>query len=348
MLDNGTDSRPQDTDGGPARSRGEPSRGRFGYLIVLALIAVAACLLILMSLRNSPRQAAAEVPVSEVAERATDTQTFRGHGTVVPKVRVEVASEVPGRVVFIHSQLRAGGLLRANEPIVQIDPSGYELAVRHARAVVDEARARLDLELLATGLHQWEGPPASWEREADLPVLHEPRVRRARAVLESAKAQLALAELQLGRTVVTLPVDVWIARETVSLGQYVGAGRPLALAYGTEAFRVEIPIRDEELAWLGTLGGSIMPGFDSSGSAPISAQVQAVLAGGEHTWQGVVVGTTGQVDPASGKMTLVVEVPQPLATSGGRLPLLPGLSVEVIVVDNRETDAQLNVGRAGE
>jgi multidrug resistance efflux pump len=252
---------------------------------------------------------------------------------------VEIMAEVAGKVVYVHSQLHAGGLIRANEQIAQIDPSGYELAVRRARAAVDQARAKLDLDLAATGIRQSQGRSLEAEGQVDLPaILHQPLVRQAAAALETAQADLAMAELQLSRTSIVLPFDVLVAGETVSLGQYAGVGRSLAVAYGTQAFEIEVPVRGEDVDRLG----------DGAELTQTSVEVKAVSAGGEHAWPGRVLRTTGRVDPESGMTSIVVEVPQPMETSGDRPALLPGTAVEVCLGDNRMADAVDDAENVGE
>ncbi len=256
--------------------------------------------------------------------------------------------EAPGRVVYTHSQLRTGGVIRANERILQIDPGSYELAVRRARAAMDEAQARLDLALSAAGLRDQQGRPLDSERQVDLPrILREPQIRQAEAALESAKAELARAELELSRTAVALPFDVLIVGRNVSLGQYADAGQSLAVAYGTDAFEIEVPIRDEDLARLAASAGVSLPGRDSQ-AKPAFAEVGAVFAGAEHTWQGRVVRTTGEMDRASGLISVVVEVPQPLDASAGKPPLLPGTAVEVLIADNSKGGTSENAERVGD
>jgi multidrug efflux pump subunit AcrA (membrane-fusion protein) len=253
---------------------------------------------------------------------------------------------VAGRVVYVHSQLHAGGLIRANERIAQIDPSGYDLAVQRARAVMDEAQAKLDLELVAAGMRRQAGQPFDAEGQVALPaVLHEPLVRQAAAALELAKAELATAELQLSRTSVVLPYDVLIVGEPVSLGQYVQAGRSLADACGTETFEVEASIRSEDLCRLGRLEGVGFAGPAPQGPRP-AAEIKAVFAGREHTWAGEVVRTTGRVSSESGMISVVVEVPQPLEGSAERPPLLPGMAVEVFI-GGEKAGAVIGIGDTG-
>jgi multidrug efflux pump subunit AcrA (membrane-fusion protein) len=304
-------------------------------------LAVVACVVILLMHKDPPQKAAAEVPGDGMSrsDAPASPAVIRSRGIVTPKVRVEIMPEVAGKVVYVHSRLRAGGLIRANEQIARIDPSGYELAVRRARAVVDEAQAKLDFELVARGMRQPQGRLVDVEGQVDLPaVLYEPLVRQAEAALESAKAELAMAELQLSRTSIVLPFDVLIDGPTVSLGQYVGVGRSLAVAYGTDAFEIVAPVRDEDWGRLG----------DGAGPAQTSAEIKAVLAGREYVWPGRVLGTTNRVDSESGMTSIVVEAPRPMETSADRPALLPGMAVEVCV-DGERTDGALddaeNVGK---
>jgi multidrug efflux pump subunit AcrA (membrane-fusion protein) len=143
--------------------------------------------------RTNPQQEVAVIPQDRgpQAERPEAPAVIRGRGIVKPKVRLEIMPEVAGKVIYTHSQLRAGGLIRANEMIAQIDSSGYELAVRRAQAAVDEAQARLDLELAAKGMPKLQGRSLDVENQVDLPaVLHEPLIR-SRAVL-SRRSDLAM------------------------------------------------------------------------------------------------------------------------------------------------------------
>lgn len=321
----------------------DSGRTRSPRLTLIALgVLVLTALTLLLVRKDPPRRVAAGVPatVASQPDVAKTPTVIRGRGIVTPKVRLEIMPEVAGKVIYVHSQLRAGGLIRANEKIVEIDSSGYELAVRRARAAVDEAQARLDLALAAKGMRPSQGNLRSPEDQVNLPaVLQEPLIRQAMASLEFAKAELAIAELQLSRTTIVLPFNVLIEGETVNLGQYAQVARPLAVAYGTEAFEIEVPVRIEDLVGL-DLSES------DGGAEPILrfAEVKAVSAGREQTWPGRVLRTTKRVDPESGMRSIVVEVPEPLKTSPDRSALLPGMAVEVFLADT-PTEGGGNAGK---
>lgn len=315
------------------------SAGRSRLQVLLGLLALAVAILLVMVsvwLRRPPQRAAAGISVPPVSARAAGVpdipQAIRRRGHVSPGVEVDIMPEVAGRVIFVHSELKEGGVIHAGEKIVQIDPSDYELAVRKARAMVAEAQARLEIETSAMDIQRrdWRQLHGGAEPESPL-VLGEPLARQARASLDWAKAQLAAAELQLQRTVLSLPFDVLVAARSVDLGQYVVVGHPLATVYGIDVFEIVIGLEEEELARL----DGIEACFPSSGgSAPenrIPVEVKTSLAGRGQTWRGYISRVAGRVDRTSGAIPVVVEVPRPLEAPGGVAPLLPGASVEVFI-----------------
>jgi membrane fusion protein, multidrug efflux system len=319
-------------------------RSRRVMRIVLGLFALAAAVIFLVH-GEPPQKVVAEPPqVLPPSEAPEKLEAIRGRGVVAPKARIEMMPEVAGKVVYVHSQLHAGGLIRANERIAEIDPSGYELAVRRAQAAVDEARAKVDLDRGAAGLRQLQGWSLDVEDKAALPaILQEPLVRQAEAALESAKAELVMAELNLSRTSVVLPYDVLIAGQTVSLGQYADAGRSLGVAYGTDAFEIEVPVSSEDLSRIG-----VPEGGQEREQTQATVEVRAVWAGRECVWPGKVVRATNKVDPATGMTSVVVEVPQPMEIAADRPALLPGMAVEVYFDGGRTAGGPDDAGNVGE
>ncbi|KPK37420.1 MAG: hypothetical protein AMJ65_14585 [Phycisphaerae bacterium SG8_4] len=304
-------------------------------IIALAVLAV----LILIKYRKPPQreEPVALSPLVEVEQlMVQDIQMIvRGYGTVSPRVEVEIVPEVPGKVVYVHPLLKAGGLIRAKERIIQIEPRDYELAVQQADATVAEAQVRLDTEKAEADVarQEWEQLHPNTEPSSPL-VLRQPQIRRAEASLKSAKAQLAVAELRLERTSLSLPFDVLVMDERVDLGQYVVVGQSLGSAYGVEAVEIEVPLEDDELAWFDVFDSTAQLNGNKASAKPCTAQVKADFGGAEHIWEGRVVRTTGQVDRTSRMVSVVVEVANPFDTSGGKPPLLPGVFAEVLIEGN--------------
>jgi len=306
-----------------------------GFLTILIIILGIAGALIFYKFKKQPEQEeqAMKIPLVKVEKvNIRDIpMIIQGYGTVTPKVEVDIIPEVSGKVVYMHPELKVGGLIRANEKILQIDPRDYELAVMQAEAAVADAVVMLDKEKAEALVAQkeWQQIHGDAQPTSTL-VLREPQIRKAEATLDSAKAQLATAELRLERTILSLDFDILITSENVDISQYVVTGQSLAKAYGTEAVEIVVPLEDNELAWFDVFDNSIL-GSDKSNSNKTIATVKANFAGTQQIWNGYVVRTTGQVDRTSRMISIVVEVPEPFKVTEGKAPLLPGIFAEVSI-----------------
>ena len=290
-----------------------------GVLFVIALV----------KLRKPPQRVEPEIlaPLVKIELlKARDIQmVVVGHGSVIPKVEVEIVPQVSGKIIWINPQFKAGGFIDAKETLLEIDPRDYELEFQQAQAGVAEAQVRLDIEKAEAQVarEEWQQLHPDTEPSSAL-VLREPQIRQAQARLASAKATLAKTRLFLERTKLSLPVDVRIKSETVGLGQYVMTGKSLGYAYGIDAVEIELPLEDERLAWFE------IPDSTSAGKV-ITAEVKANFAGATHSWVGYVKRTTAEVDKKSRLISVVIEVQDPFDISGNKVALLPGMYVEVSI-----------------
>lgn len=304
-------------------------------VIALVILGVGiAGAVVLIKLRKPPERTEQDVQAPLVKVEPLEIRdipmVIRGHGTVNPKVQVDIIPEVAGKVIFVHPELKVGGFIPREEKILEIDPSDYELAVQQAEAAVAEATVRLEMEQAEAEVARKEWNELNPGMEpTSLLVLREPQIRQAKATLASANAQLATAKLRLERTRLSLPFDSLITSERVDLGQYVVAGQSLGTAFGTEAIEIEVPLEDDELAWFDVFAQSIFANGKPNPKMQTPVEVRADFAGANHTWQGRVVRTTGQVDKMSRMVTVVVEVEKPFEIYGDRPPLLPGVFAEV-------------------
>jgi RND family efflux transporter MFP subunit len=314
--------------------------GLIQLLIVLGVIILGIVItVVLVKLKKPPKQEKPEIlaPLVKVEQlsRKDIQMVVRGYGTVSPRVQVEIVPQVSGKVVWVNPQFKPGGFIRSGEKIIKIDPRDYELSVRQADASVAEAQVQLDLEKAEGQVAREEWRQLHPNKEPVSPlVFREPQVRQAEARLESAKAGLAVAELNLERTQLSLPVDALIMSEKVDLGQFVVSGQAVGAAYGIESVEIEVPLEDRELAWLNIPDNTV----SLNGNTPLpkgsDVKVKAKFAGAEHIWQGHVVRTTGQIDQTSRLISVVVEVPQPFERADSRPPLMPGMFVEVLIEGN--------------
>jgi len=163
--------------------------------------------------------AATPVSVATVAEREVATwDEFSGRLEAVE--RVDIRSRVAGTVQAVH--FREGGLVKAGDLLVTIDPAPYVAEVDRAEAQVAAAQARV---AFTTSEH--ERAQRLWEMRAIAERERDERAnarRAAEADLRAAQAALQSARLNLGYTRVRAPVSGRVGRLEVTVGNLVAAG----------------------------------------------------------------------------------------------------------------------------
>ena len=217
---------------------------------------------------------------------ADQSLTVRLTGAVRLEEKATVTAEVTGRVAWVSPSFSNGGSIAANEPLVRIDPTEFELEVEAAEQRVEAARARLWIE-------QARGEEDARKFSAEHPgsrvpdlVRRAPWIAKAEAGVARAQAMLKLARLRLGRTSISLPYDARVVSSDVEVGEVVGpddsvgALSRLGIVYRTEALEVDAPIEPKELEYL----------------APAIGRGARVRAGGE-TFDANVVRVSSIVAP---------------------------------------------------
>jgi RND family efflux transporter MFP subunit len=306
-------------------------------LLIVGILAVGVIILVLLkALRKPPAKKESQILaplLNAQAVYAEDVQmVVFGFGTVEPKVEVQVVPQVSGRVDDCHNDFVNGGFFKADEPLITIDQRDYKLAVENAEAAVAADQVYLDRELAeaAVARQEWEQLYPDSKPTSSL-VFREPQIAEAKAKLKASEARLATAQLNLERTVISMPFDGRVSSESVDVGQYVVAGQPVATVYGTDIAEIAVPLEDRDLAWFDLPAGFNNPASSSSVTGA-EASVIADFAGGRHIWAGRVVRAEGRIDSTSRMVNVVVEAANPFDVSDHRPPLVPGMFVEVEII----------------
>ena len=258
------------------------------------------------------------------ARDQTVQMTSITYGTVLPRTQSELVPEVSGRVISISPALVSGGFFKKDDQLLEIDPLDYEVVLEQTRAALASARSGLTN---ARKAHQRQQDLAKRQstsqsqKDNSLNQLHF-----AEASLRETLARLSRAERDLVRTRITAPYDGRVRSERVDIGQFVTRGQPIASLYATDLAEVRLPIHDEELAYLNLpLNGQ------KSGDQP-RVILRARFAGNDHTWEGEVVRTEGELDPQTRMINVIAQVASPYKQEEGRPPLAVGLFVEAEIV----------------
>jgi RND family efflux transporter MFP subunit len=267
-----------------------------------------------------------------------------GSGTVRPRVQVDVAAGVSGRVVWVDPAFESGGRVTEGQVLFRIDDADYRHRVAQTRASVAvqqvellrvEEEARIARAQFERFLSRQAGDAASADSS---PLARwEPQLEAARAALERDRARLAEAELLLSRTEVQAPFDAAVRSETVGVGQFVTAGVGVGRIYASDAVEIVVSLPDADAA--------LIPGLwelrAGSRDRGVAARVIAAHGMDRFAWQGTVDRVETVLDEATRTLDVIVRVPNPFAggspleveggngDGGSSPPLLVGQFVDV-------------------
>ncbi len=293
----------------------QPSAGRSLRLLALVLLAMlAAC-------SEKPRQSmeGMKVPVSVIQvqpqEAVLNTEL---PGRVQAIEDAEIRARVTGIVQGI--EFDQGSQVKAGQLLFTIDPAPYKAARDQAAAQLQNAQAsartaRLLAKRYATLIKQH----AISQQDYDNAVA---QAQQAEAAIASAQAALEAAEIDLGYTRVTSPIDGTIGRSLVTVGALVSASSAthMATVHRLDQVYVDITQPVSQLSELRRqiAAGEIRP--DTHGDSP----AEVLLGDGSvYAHPGKLLFSGVAVDPGTGQVSLRALFPNPEQI------LLPGLYVRV-------------------
>lgn len=278
------------------------------------------------------------------AEKRDHRMSVDGTGTVEAGQEVSVLPQVSGHVVHAAFNLKTGGFFKKDRILFSIDDTDYRLALESAAA----ARAKAEYELAKIesqaliARSEWERMNSDGSAPANPLVLYEPQLKNAKASLASASAAVKRARLDLARTKVRAPFNCRVRSEDIAPGQYVKAGTSVAVLAGTDTSEVAVPMALDDMKWIDIPG----PGEKGKGS---QAFVRMMIGGESHEWEGRVTRSSGEVDPRTRMMQVIVEIKDPYGLekrvrpgSGktkGRPALASGMFVNVTITGRTLKDA---------
>lgn len=325
------------------RNRAEPAgdhRGRRGLRIVVPvviLIAGAAGAFFLKQTGPRPQKKAPDPIVALVdavtLERSREQVVVQAMGTVLPAREMTLKSRVSGEVIRLHAEFAEGGLLRAGDEVMRIDPEDYELAVRQKQSQVTTAVYGMKLEEGYQDVAKREWALLGGGKDADPSdvelALRKPHLRKARADLGAAEAELTQARLNLARTRIQAPFNAVVRSRAVAIGSQVATQDTLGQLVGTDAYWIQASVPLDRLSWIE------VPRRTGQAGAAVSIR----YGGGQWTREGRVIKLLSDLEPGGRMARILIEVEDPLDLAAEasdarnrRPPLLIG---EYVMMDIR-------------
>jgi membrane fusion protein (multidrug efflux system) len=136
---------------------------------------------------------------------------------------VSMAPKVAGRVAMVH--VDDNQLVKKGDVLVEIDPRDFQVALAQAEANLAKDKATQ----VQTGLNEKRALDlfaqkviSTQERDTNVATAES-----SRAAVQADEAAVAQAELNLGYTKITAPIDGFVTNEAVAIGDYLQVGQTL-------------------------------------------------------------------------------------------------------------------------
>jgi membrane fusion protein (multidrug efflux system) len=225
----------------------------------------------------------------------------------------EVRPQITG--VIRRRLFTEGALVKAGQPLYEIDPSIYNAAASEADANLKSAVANAEA---ARAIADRYKPLAQIEAVSKQDYTNAvAAARQADATIAQRKAQLETARVNLRFTTVPAPITGRIGRSLATVGALATAGQATSLAQINQLDPIFVDIQQSASQMI-----SLRRALAKDGQAPTDAQVQLALEdGSDYGVAGRVKFSETLVDPTTGTVTLRAEFPNPQGL------LLPGMFV---------------------
>ncbi|MFZ5432911.1 MAG: efflux RND transporter periplasmic adaptor subunit [Calditrichota bacterium] len=258
---------------------------------------------------SSGKRGAMKFPVEVMAVTSRDVDlVIHAIGSVEAFEIVPVTARVPGVVQKVG--FREGEKVKSGDPLIEIEPERYNLALQSAQAAFDkacaslqEARARLSRRVDIQGKNPGFVSPEDLEN-------WQTRYLSYAADSAQALANLNIARLNLRDAYVPAPVSGIIQSRSVLTGQYVQAGTVIATMVRRDPLLLRFSVIEGDAQRLRA-----------------GQQVMFTVRDDHDIHTGVITAVAESADPVTRMVTITAEVNDPQ-----RDRLRPGTFAEVTVL----------------
>lgn len=324
------------------------------FIIIIAAIGATATMI---KFKSDPEQSEViitSVLVDVISVLPEDTYiTVPSQGTVEPRTRTNLVSEVAGQVIEISSAFVAGGFFQKGDLLLRLDDQNYRAAVSRNQAAVAAAKSQLEQERGQADVAQREWDRMEPERQAQVRAkdlyLRKPQLEEALSRLAAAEADLLQSRTDLEKTKILAPYDGLVSSKNTDIGQFVTTGSSIAETFAIDYAEVRLPIPETKIQFL-DLPSSIRRFNSDQNEAEIQPIVNLISKIGdrEYRWEGRMTRTEGVLDTRTRVLFSVVQIEDPygLYSNSNDEPLrigtyvnadIQGMLLEDVIVLPRHT-----------
>ena len=287
---------------------------------------------------NATRKSAALVE-TVTAERGTYSPRLVVLGTVEPAREVVLSPRVSGQVLELSPKFVPGGMVRAGDLLLRVDPADFQNALAESESELQQAQASLEIEqgrqtLAKKELALLEGTIDQTNRAL---VLRQPQIESVRAQVAAAEASVQRAQLDLARTNITAPFDAQILSRSVNVGSQVAPGDELAQLVGVDEYWIMASVPVRSVHWLQ------FPAADGRGSPVTLRNPDSWPPGAKR--HASVTRMIGTLDQQTRLARVLITVDDPLARRTDGPPLILDTLIETHI-EGRPIDKVVRLSRA--
>ena len=261
------------------------------------------------------------------AEKGNFQPRITALGEVRAAREVTLGSRVSGEIIERAENFVDGGLVKAGEVVVRLDPTDYQkiLARReseHQQALADlklekgqRKIAELDLELLEETLEI---------KDKDL-ALREPQLQSAQAAVDLAAIAVEQARLDFERTQIKAPFDAQVLTNRVEIGAQISSGSEVGRLVALDEYWViaTVPMASLRLV-----------DYSNDENASVAEIRNPEAWGADVVRTGKVVRLLGSLDNETRLARVVISIKDPLGREGGLPPLILESLLDVAILGN--------------
>jgi len=227
---------------------------------------------------------------------------------------------VSGTIISISPKFVAGGVFSADELLMRVDPTNYEVALEQAEALIAQRQI------------EYEGA----EKLKSQGYRAETEYASAVAALAAAKSERVRAKRNLERTYIRVPYEGIVRAKETDLGEFVNTGTRLGVVFATDFAEIRLPLTDLDLAYVELPGAADVR--ESGMARGPAVTLSALQKGRKVEWPARIVRTEGVVDEKSRVTYAVARVVDPyrLRRDGEPMPVgtFVSATIQGTVVEN--------------
>jgi RND family efflux transporter MFP subunit len=207
------------------------------------------------------------------------TETVGAIGTVAPRAGHTASLSAPAQGRVLNVLATAGQTVRANQPLIELDPAPFQANAQSAQAALETAQRAYERQSRLAG----EG------------IVARKDVEQAAADLAKARSDAVTASRQVEQATLRSPISGVVTRMSASLGAMVDASQPLVDIADPNAVDILFNLTPTDAARVG-----------AGAKVTVSAGQNAT---GEPLGVATVVDVAGTVDSASRSVAARAEAP---------------------------------------